>query len=139
MKKKVAHYAITAMLFAILTGCASTGSGSFSCPSPSAGQCKPIDEVDAMVSHGDIGHGTIAGSPRLTTAGNYGNFSTPYPAAVITPNAPLRLQEQVMAVWIAPFQDNDGNYHEPSTIYAVVTDGAWTGNPVRALTQDSHE
>ncbi|MFN7097384.1 MAG: type IV conjugative transfer system lipoprotein TraV, partial [Gammaproteobacteria bacterium] len=122
-----------AMITILLTGCASTGSSNFSCPSPNTGMCKPIHDVDKMVSQGQIGQDNSVISANAVsasqTAGAFNNFSTPYPSSVITPGAPLRVQEQVMAVWIAPYQDKQDNYHEPSTLYTVILPGQWAANP----------
>jgi type IV conjugative transfer system lipoprotein TraV len=70
-------------------------------------------------------------SPANSTAtGDFGNFSTPFPDSVITPGAPLRIQEQVMPVWFAPYQDKQGNYHDAATMYTIVHPGTWAGSPV---------
>lgn len=128
----------------LFTGCASTGSGNFSCPAASTGMCKPIHDVDKMVSDGQLGQsGGAAGSGSVSAnqaAGAFDNFSTPYPASIITAGAPLRIQEQVMAVWVAPYQDKQGNYHDPSTLYTVIEPGHWVANPVKAVdSNDSDE
>lgn len=36
-----------------------------------------------------------------------------------------RTPEQRMRVWIAPFQDNNGNFHEGSMIHTLVREGSW--------------
>ncbi|NNM59377.1 MAG: type IV conjugative transfer system lipoprotein TraV [Legionellales bacterium] len=131
---RAASLVLTSALF---TGCASTGSSNFSCPAPNTGMCKPIHDVDKMVSDGQLGQdGTSTGKNGIKanqTAGAFDNFSTPYPASIITPGAPLRIQEQIMAVWVAPYQDKQGNYHDPSTLYSVIEPGRWVADPVRAV------
>lgn len=126
-----------------LAGCASTGSSNFSCPAPNTGMCKPIHEVDKMVSNGELGQDNPSSTNANTmsaqqTAGAFDNFSTPYPASIITPGAPLRIQEQVMALWVAPYQDKQGNYHDPSTLYTVIEPGRWAANPVTAVSGDDN-
>lgn len=129
----------------VLGGCASAGSSHFSCPNPQTGMCKPIHDVDKMVSQGQIGSTsvtTVANTSAATNtgaSGTFGNFSTPYPAALVTPGVPLRLQEQVMAVWLAPYQDKQGNYHEPSTLYTVIKPGQWAASPVTAVDGDDDD
>jgi len=36
-----------------------------------------------------------------------------------------RYAETVQHVWIAPFEDTSGNYHEESNVYSVVEPGYW--------------
>lgn len=47
--------------------------------------------------------------------------------------APIRNQENVQQIWIGPYEDEDGNYHEPSYVYTVVKKGSWFGEPVEAV------
>lgn len=127
----------TVILLTGLTGCASSGSGSFSCPAPNTGMCSPVHSVDKMVSSGQIGQDNNVNTSNNTqsvaasqSAGAFDNFSTPYPASIITAGAPLRIQEQIMAVWITPYQDKQGNYHDASTLYTVIEKGQWAAHPV---------
>lgn len=36
-----------------------------------------------------------------------------------------RKGEEVIRVWIPPYQDEEGNYHSSSYLYSVLTPGAW--------------
>ena len=49
---------------------------------------------------------------------------------------PVRYGETVLRVWIAPYQDKDGNYYQPVTLYTVVKGGHWIGAPVNAIDSD---
>jgi hypothetical protein len=42
-----------------------------------------------------------------------------------------RSPEQHMRVWVAPFQDEGGNFHEASLVHSVIQTGFWhvQGNP----------
>lgn len=123
----------------LLAGCASAGSSSFSCPSPSTGMCSSVGTVDGMVKSGQLNNNTSQNGTNVQTAsantgsgatGSFDNFSTPFPDSVISPGAPLRIQEQIMPIWIAPYQDKEGNYHDAATLYTIVHPGTWAGNPV---------
>jgi type IV conjugative transfer system lipoprotein TraV len=46
---------------------------------------------------------------------------------------PIRSGENVQQIWIGPYEDNDGNYHEPSYIYSVTKKGQWIGEPVKEI------
>lgn len=130
---------LSASLVLLLVGCASAGSSTFSCPSPSTGMCSSVGTVDTMVKTGQLNNTSSQSGASTQTAsasangdatGSFGNFSTPFPDSVITPGEPLRIQEQVMPVWIAPYQDKEGNYHDAATLYTIVHPGTWAGNPV---------
>lgn len=121
----VKHYRLVLSLGLVLflTGCASAGSSTFTCPSPSTGMCSSVGTVDTMVKTGQLNNNqsnntvSASNSASNTSTGDFGHFSTPFPDSVITPGAPLRIQEQVMPVWFAPYQDKQGNYHDAATMY----------------------
>jgi conjugal transfer pilus assembly protein TraV len=46
---------------------------------------------------------------------------------------PIRSNESVQQIWIGPYEDTSGTYHEPSYIYTVVKKGQWIGKPVKAI------
>ena len=48
-----------------------------------------------------------------------GNFYAP------TSGTPLRVPPLVLRVWLAPWQDADGDMHDESYIYAVINNGKW--------------
>ena len=121
-----------------LTGCASTTDSSFSCPSPSSGMCSSVTTVDKMVTSGQINTNQ---SQNLSSNGGsdnnpWANFSTPYPVTV-QDNSALRTQDKVMAVWIAPYEDETGNYHDGSNVFAVIEQGHWKTKPVKAIGDES--
>ena len=47
--------------------------------------------------------------------------------------SPIRSSEHVQQIWIGPFEDTDGNFHEPSYVYKVIKQGDWVGEPVKAI------
>ena len=38
---------------------------------------------------------------------------------------PLRTQDKIAKIWVAPYMDINGNYHEQSNIYTVVENSSW--------------
>jgi|GEM_PF-898344 len=123
-----------------LGGCGST-SETFDCKAGQGVGCKSISQVNQIVDEGFLdsaGKGII----------EIGNSGLPFPAPLILaglhsesclPNVapdsteiPLsdgtvvhRIQEKPLRVWIAPFQDEQGNLHEASVIHSVLTPGRW--------------
>lgn len=50
------------------------------------------------------------------------------PRQMVTANTtgmPLRIQERVLRVWMAPFEDEDGSLHDQKFIFMAVTKGSW--------------
>jgi type IV conjugative transfer system lipoprotein TraV len=94
----------------------------------------------SSASWGDEGSLNPLGEASAFNASNaYGNFSTPYPSSGPQPGDPLRYQETVLRVWVAPYEDKEGNYYQPTTLYTVVKPGHWVGNPPKAVSDDREE
>jgi len=47
--------------------------------------------------------------------------------------SPIRSHEKVQQIWLGPYEDEDGNFHEPSYVYTVVKKGIWFGEPAEAI------
>lgn len=94
------HYVCLGLLSLLLNACTSLND-KFDCPAPQGGSCKRMDEVYAMVN----------GEKRL---------------AVVAVRNPLIIRnganhkEGVMRLWIAPYEDTDGNYHQANQVYSVI-------------------
>lgn len=105
----------------VLTGCA-TLNEEFDCPAPKGGSCKRMDQVYDMVNgEGGVGHESLAVVPNhnpLVIEGRH--------------EEPLRYGEGVMRLWIAPYEDTDGNYHQANQVYSVVQEGQWIQTPALA-------
>lgn len=39
--------------------------------------------------------------------------------------SPKRTQEKTLSIWIAPYEDKSGNFHEAAVIHTVVQTGSW--------------
>lgn len=117
----------------------STTSETFDCPAGKGVGCKSISAVNHMVNQGEQPH-TPLGS--LEERGV--QFITPLSAPVISADSPgvetlskqsniplsdtmavHRMQEEHLRVWIAPFQDTQGNLHEGSIVHTVLKPGSW--------------
>ena len=68
------------------------------------------------------------------TAAAPGAASKLSPAAFNAPTTgtPLRTPERVLRIWLAPFQDVDGDLHDQRYVYVTVTPGQWTLESSRA-------
>ena len=111
----------------ILTGC-TTMNSSFDCPNKAGVQCKSLDQINGMVDNGQI-QGRTQSAPHLSGMSE-AEFQ-PYPmTASYYPGKPLRYGESVQRIWVAPFEDTEGNYHQDNFIYTIAKGGHWIGSAV---------
>lgn len=141
-------YVIASVLLvasSLLTGCAGLNS-KFDCPMKPGVMCESLDKVNTQVDQGVLGgsegsdcptcHAHSASASQVSVNPN---FRTPYPMAAMNPGDPVRYGETVMRIWFAPFEDKDGNYHQPNIIYTVIKPGHWIGQPVKAITGEGDD
>lgn len=124
--KKITNLTLVGL---ILTAC-STAHESFDTQASEGVGAKSISEVNRMIERGDISG--VKGddgerktlSPLVSTA--------PLPPVSLTPivlsdNTVIHRQaEQVMRIWIAPFQDQQGNFYEASVVHTVHRPSFWS-------------
>lgn len=125
---------IAALLPVVLTGCASTMSGldgenKFACKAPEGVTCSSLSGVYANAvannlpglrsghkssGEGDTGKAEAPPKPQETIAGK-------------TPQSgdPIWRKPRVMRVWIAPWEDAEGDLHDQSYVYVVADPGGW--------------
>lgn len=130
---------------ALLLGC-SPMNGSFDCNKVGGmgAGCVSLDQVNQMASQGQFNQtpgGGMAGVSSSTSsaspsgvaslAGVTAGMNTPSPYQIATPmpGAPVRVGETSQRLWVAPWVDTEGHYHEPSYIYFVTAPGYWVGSP----------
>lgn len=84
--------------------------------------CKSISEVNQMVDTG-----LIKGSEDHTLPSPLHSSSDKTSKPIILSDQGMiqRVQEQHLSVWIAPYQDEQGNFHEASVIHTVIKPGSW--------------
>ena len=117
-----------------LTGC-STASESFDSEATKGVGSKSISEVNAMIDQGKID-----GIP-----GDKGDGKVIAPVVVQSPIPALspetivlsdhsvihRQPEQHLRIWMAPFQDGNGNFHEAAVIHTLLRPSFWQVNTIR--------
>jgi len=106
-----------------LTGCSSMNS-KFDCPNKPGVTCKSIDQVNDMVDRGMLGRD---GDLKNSCGANcYPTKNSLTAFKMFNPANSLRSGEYVVRVWVSPYQDVQGNYHNQSTLYTVVRKNNWT-------------
>jgi conjugal transfer pilus assembly protein TraV len=123
-----------------LNGCASTlsgvgGTATYACQAPVGAQCTSVSGVYANAGQGAR---QLLGSqqPRPVASGALGAAPTgsaitaPAPSSAVAPAA-LRTAPRVLRLWIAPWEDSDGDLHEASTVHVLIDHGRWLMERVR--------
>ena len=120
-------------LLMLMSSCAELNS-QFDCPMNSGIRCESITSINARVDRGELRECGINSIDNK-------NFQvmpayTPYPFNVprySSKGEPLRYAETVQRVWVAPFEDKQGNYHQDNDIYTVAKPGKWIGSPLKEI------
>ena len=111
-----------------LTGCAGTltgleGESKFACKAPDGVTCSSLSGIYANAVANNLP------ALRKERKGDQGATSQSKDS-VITGQAassgdPLRIQPTVLRIWIAPWEDTDGDLHDQSYLYVVANPGRW--------------
>lgn len=122
---------ICLLLGAVMLSACSSMNGSFDCPNRAGVSCRSLDQINGMVNSGQIrGRTSISSNDNEETLKEF----DAYPNQITyMPGAPLRYGETVQRIWIAPFEDTEGNYHQDSLMYSVIKGGHWIGSPVTSI------
>ena len=141
----------TVMIAAVVTsmalvGCSSSFSGlsgsnsDFKCKAPEGVACTSVSGVYANSVAGNIpGMEQSAPASKKDASDKASAQSTPdyasntgvkgkfSPRALTAPNSgdPIRIPPLVLRVWIAPWEDSDGDLHEQDYFYTVIANGRW--------------
>jgi conjugal transfer pilus assembly protein TraV len=110
----------------------STMNSNFDCPNKAGISCKSLDQINGMVDSGQL-----RGRTQTSLANDTGNMTNEFQsfpvASTFVPGQPIRYGETVQRIWIAPYEDTEGNYHQDNLIYSVIKPGAWIGKPVKTV------
>ena len=130
-----------------LTGCSLQSQEGFDCPVGKGLGCQSITEVKKKLNQGeiDIPETTMEVAQRQGMGFHGGHLHEPlvmkqtpvyfkesaYPLSIMDGNGFViqRIPEQPLRVWIAPYQDQDGNLWEASVVHTVIRQGSWQLSP----------
>lgn len=121
-------------LAAALAGCASTMSGlggkeRYACKAPAGSQCTSVSGVYANAMHG-MNEAPPAPLKRAAA-------TSPASTVPATDTTGLRTSPRVLRLWIAPWEDSDGDLHDASFVHVVVDTGHWLIDRVRPAPRSS--
>jgi len=108
----------------VLSLCGCMGMNSkFDCNVSSGGRCAPMHSIHKMVDQGMFHEN---GKDNLPGNNSLAKTNAPYGCPLASfEGRPIRSAETIQQIWIGPYEDANGNYHEPAYIYAVVKKGRW--------------
>ena len=139
---KKACFCIGVVILNFLTGCEMMNSD-YDCPLSASASCMPLHDMDVAVSQGvypkenkdssDITNREITNRDINTDADN-NSVATKSGKNLTIGSSPKRTNEMVAKIWLAPFIDSKGDYHEQSVVYAVVKNSAWVNLPINSVT-----
>ena len=112
----------------VLAGCASTMSGldgetKFACKAPEGVSCASLSGVYANAVANNLpalrkeGKGEAQAAPPAKSGEIIGRAPSS--------GDPIRTRPKVLRLWIAPWEDSDGDLHDQSYIYVVADPGRW--------------
>ena len=114
----------------LLAGC--SASPAYTCGSPQGGKCQSV--TDAYLSALGKKLKGRSGSDADTPNGNGLAETRARVTQYVPEGVAIRSSPQVMRVWVAPWEDNNGVFHDQSYNYFVADSGEWT---LRANTEKS--
>ncbi|WP_434778553.1 type IV conjugative transfer system lipoprotein TraV [Neisseria sp. Ec49-e6-T10] len=132
----------------LLTGCVGGlsgygGSSSFKCAAPEGVSCNSISGNYANSIAGNDLSGNVTGANNIKTERYFPNTqsSSYQPNNRFTPSSgmPVRTQSEVMRIWIAPYQDNDGDLVDQSYTYVTLNEGRWLIEHNRKQIMDEYQ
>lgn len=119
-----------------LGGCASTLSGvggvdRYACKAPEGALCTSVSGIYANSVHGVLPQANSPGRKLEAALPQYGaRFNVPMKSEAPS-SAALRSHPRVLRLWIAPWEDADGDLNEDSLVHVVIDTGRWLIEHVR--------
>ena len=110
-------FKLSILIILALTGC-SIPKEQFDCKYGVGLGCKSITEVNQMVNDGALGGRHPNPKPQIAVSKNVTNL-------IHEPMVVQRVTEEHLRVWLAPFQDEQGCFHEGEIIHTVLRPGFW--------------
>lgn len=133
-KASTAEALAGSILLFTLGGCAASMSGvggtdAYACKAPQGAMCTSISGVYANTRDGVRAPTRAADThPAPTT---YGAHPVPTKTIAASTSDGIRSHPRVLRLWIAPWEDADGDLHEAAYVHLVVDPGRWLIEHVR--------
>jgi conjugal transfer pilus assembly protein TraV len=124
------------VLAVALSGCASTLSGvggtdGYACKAPEGAMCTSVSGVYANSRQGMPPRPKPWETKPSVTPASYGASRAATAKTSAVPSAAIRSNPRLLRLWIAPWEDTDGDLHEEALVHVVVDTGRWLIEHVR--------
>lgn len=132
-----AGFATPLVLAAALAGCASTLSGvggteRYACKAPEGALCTSVSGVYANSIHSmPVSAKPAEKKPAPDAPAEYAEISIAPLKPPATQSTSIRSNPRVLRLWVAPWEDADGDLHEEALVHVVVDTGRWLIEHVR--------
>lgn len=113
---------IIILVVPLLFGCSSMNS-SFDCSSKPGVTCKSLSQVNAMVDRGLLGredNSLLTQSQANKHIKLQQSYTAQQNAQAVIALPTIANSAKRIRIWVAPYQDTQGNYHEASSFYIIV-------------------
>ena len=131
MMMKPFHLIIVLLGVLLLSGCST--SPNYACGTPQSGKCQSVSD-SYLSALGKKLKGYATATKTTNTTGKPAVEASARVTQYIPEGVAIRSLPQVMRVWIAPWEDNNGVFHDQSYSYFVADAGEWS---LRANTEKS--
>lgn len=114
------------LALAISISACSIYSKDFDCKYEKGVGCKSISEVNHMVDKRQLKSAVEDKTlPVPLHASHEAKRQSSNPIVMSDQSMIQRVQEEHLRVWVAPYQDEQGNFHEASVVHTVIKPGYW--------------
>lgn len=121
------------LFVSMLSGCSSLlRKDEFNCKAPPGVTCMSVEEAYRRSLAGDAAPPPVPGAGSARTSEEAAGQSASLPSyrnAPVRPapesGTPIRSQARVLRVWIAPWEDKEGDLHDQSYLWVTVDTGRW--------------
>ena len=136
---------------ALLAGCSASGldaKTSFACKAPDGVTCMSVSGVYETSRHNALPGqlptapqpaqkaDALLGAPRPTSTSVATDAIPAARRAPLTSGTPLRSAPRVLRIWLAPYEDSEGDLRDQTHIYVTVDRGSWQIEHTRRAIQD---
>jgi conjugal transfer pilus assembly protein TraV len=149
-KRTLQTLLVAGLAGSVLGGCGIVGPTHYSCPAPNGVTCmseselyQATEDTDQVTGHAHQEHaGVRTGVPKrqaridlvndaLTL--NDDSMDPRWPAVAAPAEIPVRTPSRVMRIWVAPWEDGQGDLHVGGVVYTEIEPRRWSiGEPTPA-------
>ena len=143
------RWATLAAVLPLVLGCSASGldaKTAFGCKAPDGVTCMSVTGVyatsrsNALPGQQPTAPGTTKEAPAPAPSQTATRDSAAVPSTLRGPTlpdgAPLRSPPRVLRIWIAPYEDSDGDLRDQSHMYVTVDPGTWQIEHARRAIRD---